>query len=52
MIVLKLISIIYIAAILFYFINLDCKTKNASESLGFKILALLQAGTLAYIIMN
>ena len=50
--VLKIVSIIYIALILIYFISIDCKTKDVSESIGFKILSLLQAGVLAYIIMN
>lgn len=50
--VLKIVSIIYIAFILICFIFLDCKTKDVSESICFKILSLLQAGVLAYIIMN
>lgn len=52
MIALKVISMIYMVSILIYFIWLDCKTKDVSESVGFKILSFLQAGTLAYIIMN
>ena len=52
MLALKIISIIYIVLILIYFVSLDCKTKYASESVGFKILSLLQAAVLAYIIMN
>lgn len=52
MFILKIISIIYTAVILLYFISLDCKLKDASESVGCKIISLLQAGTLAYIIMD
>ena len=50
--VLKMVSMIYIALMLIYFMSLDCKTKDGSESVGFKILSLLQAGVLAYMIMN
>ena len=50
--VLKIVSIMYIAFILICFIFIDCKTKDVSESVGLKILSLLQAGALAYIIMN
>ena len=52
MIVLKVISLIYTALVLLYYIYLDCKSKNASESVDCKIVSLLQAGTLVYIIMN
>ena len=52
MIVLKVISIIYTALVLLYYIHFDCKSKDVGESIDCKIVSLLQAGTLAYIIMN
>jgi len=52
MLVLKVVSIIYVALVLLYFVRLDCKSKDKGENLGCKIISLLQAGILAYIIMN
>jgi hypothetical protein len=52
MIVLKIVSLAYIAILLLYFVCCDCNTKDTSESIGFKILSLLQSCALVYIIMN
>lgn len=52
MFALKVVSIIYMAALLFMFISSDCKATNTEESAGYKFLSLLQGGALAYIIMN
>ena len=52
MLALKIVSMIYTSLVLMFFISSDCKAKDASESIGSKILLLLQAGTLAYIVMN
>lgn len=52
MMALKIVCMIYIALILIYFISLDCKSKDVTERIGSKILSLLQAAVLAYIIMN
>lgn len=52
MLVLKIISIIYMTVILLCFISLDCKTNDVSESTKGKILSILQAGALAYIIIK
>ena len=52
MILLKVASIFYISLMLIFFICLDCKTKQVEESVGFKILIIFQALSLAYAILN
>ena len=52
MFVIKVVSFIYMAAILVFFIHSSCKSKNAEESTGSKVLLLLQGAALAYVILN
>lgn len=52
MFALKIISIIYTALLLIFFLSLGRQSKDISESIGYKVLSLMQAGALAYIIMN
>ena len=52
MILLKVASIFYISLMLIFSICLDCKTKQVEESVGFKILIIFQALSLAYVILN
>lgn len=49
---LKIISMIYTAWVLIRFVWLDCKSGDASESVIYKILSLLQSVVLAYIIIK
>ena len=52
MFALKIISIIHTALLLRIFVSDVRKSKDTSESIGYKVLSLLQAVALAYIIMN
>ena len=52
MFALKIISMIYIILQMLCFIWFDCKSKNADESIGYKIFCLLSGANLAYIVMN
>lgn len=52
MIVLKVISIIYMIVILLVLVSNVQSAKDPGESFGSKVLFILQAGAIAYIIMN
>lgn len=50
--ILKIAMIIFNAMMLLWMIEMDCKEKNTSTSVGFKILSLGFGGTIIYLIMN
>lgn len=52
MLALKIISILYSILVIFFFICIDCQSKEVSESIGCKIITVLQAMVLIYIILN
>ncbi len=52
MFILKVISIIYMIVILLVLVSNVRDARDPSESFGAKVLSILQAGALAYIIMN